>query len=114
MASPKIFDLTTAKLYQLYLNKVLLKDYTEEELDQILVWLWDDNIDMSDFKQSNMTLRELIGSTPINSNASLIKGVVCGVRIEDIEDHDMQVLRYMDKLVDELAKGKKMARIIRT
>lgn len=114
MASPKIFDLTTAKLYQLYLNKVLRKDHTEEELDQILVWLWDDNIDMSDFKQSNMTLRELIGSTPINSNTSLIKGVVCGVRIEDIEDHDMQVLRYMDKLVDELAKGKKMASIIRT
>ena len=114
MASPKIFDLTTAKLYQLYLNKVLLKDHTEEELDQILVWLWDDNIDMSDFKQSNMTLRELIGSTPINSNASLIKGMIYGVRIEDIEDHDMQVLRYMDKLVDELAKGKKMASIIRT
>ncbi|OJG56471.1 hypothetical protein RV07_GL004124 [Enterococcus malodoratus] len=99
----------------MYVKKVEKKDRTKEELDQVIYWLTgydeaglqkqiDDGVDMETF----------FAEVPqLNENVSLIKGVICGYRVEDIEDPLMQKIRYMDKLVDELAKGRKMEKILR-
>lgn len=111
----KIFKMSFASIYTMYVKKVEKKDRTKDELDQVIYWLTgydeaglqkqiDDGVDMETF----------FAEVPqLNENVSLIKGVICGYRVEDIEDPLMQKIRYMDKLVDELAKGRKMEKILR-
>lgn len=111
----KIFKMSFASIYPMYVKKVEKKDRTKDELDQVIYWLTgydeaglqkqiDDGVDMENF----------FAEVPqLNENVSLIKGVICGYRVEDIEDPLMQKIRYMDKLVDELAKGRKMEKILR-
>lgn len=114
MNKQKIYTMSFAKVYSLYVQKAQKKNKTQEEVDQIICWLTnytpeqlqqclDDQIDLETF----------FTKATINDNANLIKGVICGVRVEDIEDDTMRYIRYLDKLIDELAKGKAMDKILR-
>ena len=113
--SPRIFKMSFASVYPLYVQKAAKKGRTQEEVDEVIAWLTgyrgeglqqaiDDKVDFETF---------FAQAPRMNPNVGLIKGVVCGVRVEDIEDPLMQKIRYLDKLIDELAKGKKMASILR-
>ncbi|QIM16439.1 DUF2200 domain-containing protein [Leucobacter insecticola] len=115
MTRHKIFDMTFASIYPLYLAKVERKGHTREELDRVLTWLTGlDAHSLRAAQSSDMTLEEFFANAPaLNPNAELITGVICGIRVEDIEDPLMQKIRYMDKLVDEVARGKKMSSILR-
>ena len=103
-----------AKVYPLYLAKVEKKGRTQGELDQVILWL-------TGFTQNQLqthidagsTLKEFFAAASIHANAPLITGVICGVRIEEIEDPLIKQVRYLDKLVDELAKGRPIAKILR-
>ncbi|MCK9505913.1 MAG: DUF2200 domain-containing protein [Porticoccaceae bacterium] len=115
MSSHRIFTTEFAKVYPLYVQKAERKNRTRDEVDQVICWLTGYNpaglkkqIDeQSDFET-------FFAQAPaIHPNSSLIKGVVCGVRVEEVEDPLMQKIRYLDKLVDELAKGKAMEKILR-
>ncbi|MEO1782979.1 DUF2200 domain-containing protein [Enterococcus diestrammenae] len=116
MADPKVYHMTFASIYPLYVNKVERKDRTQAELDEVLRWL-------TGYTQEQLLaqiavavdLEQFFAEAPrLNPNRTLIKGVVCGVRVENIEEPLMQEIRYMDKLVDELAKGKALAKILRS
>lgn len=110
----KIFEMSVASVYPLYVTKVERKGRTIEELRQVITWLtgFDDAaIDRHIAQQT--TFREFFAAATLHPNAPLITGVICGVRIENIEDPLMQQIRYLDKLVDELAKGKAMDKILR-
>lgn len=111
----RVFAMSFARVYPLYVQKVEKKGRTKDELDTVLMWLTgydakglqqviDEGIDMEAF---------FARAPQLNPNVGLIKGVVCGVRVEDVEHPLMQKLRWMDKLVDELARGKKMESILR-
>ncbi|MBK7820999.1 MAG: DUF2200 domain-containing protein [Tessaracoccus sp.] len=104
-----------ASIYPLYIEKVERKGRTCEELDQVLTWLTGyDKAGLQKAIDDEETLESFFAEAPaINPNVSLITGVICGYRVEEIEDPLMQRIRYMDKLVDELARGKKMASILR-
>lgn len=107
--------MTFASIYPLYLQKVERKDRTKGDLDQVLTWLtgYDDD-GLRKAVDDDVTLEEFFAAAPrMNPNASLITGVICGYRVEEIEDPLMQKIRYMDKLVDELARGKKISSILR-
>jgi hypothetical protein len=112
----RIFATSFARLYPLYLAKVEKKGRTQAELDAVIDWLTGYNaaalaVAMADER----TVETFFAEAPsFNPNASLITGVVCGVRVEDIDDRLMQQLRYLDKLVDELAKGRPLAVVLRT
>ena len=115
MPKHDIFAMTFAKVYPLYVQKAERKNRTKEEVDQIICWLtgYDQTELQQQIKKEN-DLRTFFGQAPaIHPNCSLIKGVVCGVRVEEIEDPLMQKTRYLDKLIDELAKGKTMEKILR-
>jgi hypothetical protein len=102
-------------VYPLYIQKAENKNRTKEEVDQVICWLtgYDQAGLLEQIEQEN-DLETFFAQAPaIHPNSALIKGVVCGVRVEEIEDPLMQKIRYMDKLVDELAKGKKMEKILR-
>lgn len=116
MADPKVYHMTFASIYPLYVNKVERKNRTQAELDDVLHWL-------TGYTQEQLLaqiaaevdLEQFFAEAPqLNPNRSLIKGVVCGVRVENIEEPLMQEIRYMDKLVDELAKGKALTKILRS
>jgi hypothetical protein len=110
----RIFRLPMESLYPLYVEKVAKKGRTKAELDEVLCWLTGfDERALEDHLVAGTTLEDFFAEAPMNPNASLITGVVCGVRVEDIEDPLMQQIRYMDKLVDELAKGRPMGKILR-
>ena len=115
MNKPKIFSMPFAKVYPLYINKAEKKGRTKEEVDEIIFWLTNydpDSLQQQIAKETDM--EEFFRQAPrINPNASLIKGLICGQRVEEIEDVTMQNMRYLDKLVDELAKGKSMEKILR-
>jgi hypothetical protein len=111
----RIFKMPFARVYPLYVQKAARKGRTKEEVDEIIAWLTgyrgkrleraiDAEIDFETF---------FAKAPRMNPNAALIKGVVCGVRVEDVADPLMQKIRYLDKLIDELAKGRKMASILR-
>ena len=110
----KIYSMAFSRIYPLYITKVEKKGRTKDELDQVIRWL-------TGFTQkqlqkqidANKTLTEFFDAAKIHQNAPLITGVICGVRIEEIEEPLMQKIRYMDKLVDELAKGRPMEKILR-
>ena len=103
------------RIYPLYVEKVERKGHTGEDLDQVLTWLTGyDKAGLQRAIDDEVTLESFFADAPaLNPNASLITGVICGYRVEEIEDPLMQKIRYMDKLVDELARGKKMTSILR-
>ena len=110
-----IFAMTFARVYPLYVQKAERKNRTKEEVDQIICWLtgYDRAGLLQQIKREN-DLETFFAQAPaIHPNSSLIKGVVCGVRVEEIDDPLMQQIRYLDKLIDELAKGKAMEKILR-
>ncbi|MGV1035278.1 MAG: DUF2200 domain-containing protein [Microbacteriaceae bacterium] len=112
--SERVFNYTFAGIYPLYVAKVERKGRTVAELDEVLCWLTGFSADeLQQQIDSGATLREFFAAAPMNPNTDLITGVVCGVRVEDIEDPLMQQIRWMDKLVDELAKGRALEKIQR-
>jgi len=110
-----VFKMSFAKVYPLYVQKAERKSRTKEEVDQILCWLT--GYDRAGLKRQidkESDLETFFAKAPrIHPNTALVKGVVCGVRVEDIEDPLMRNVRTMDKLIDELAKGKAMEKILR-
>ena len=112
--SQRIFATSVASVYTHYLTKVTKKGRTKDELDEVIRWLTGfDQSELSGHLARGTTFEEFFADARLNPNASLITGVVCGVRVEDVEDPLMQKIRYLDKLVDELAKGRPMERILR-
>ena len=116
MKPERVFALTFASVYPHYVKKAEMKGRTKEELDEIIRWLTGySEAGLEEVISDKRDLRTFFERAPkMNPNTHLIKGVVCGIRVEDIEDPLMQKIRYMDKLIDELAKGKKMEKILRT
>ncbi|MGB7963717.1 MAG: DUF2200 domain-containing protein [Propionicimonas sp.] len=115
MTRHRIFATSFASIYPLYLHKAERKNRSKEEVDQLICWLTGyDAAGLERAIASEVDLETFFAEAPgINPNASLIKGVICGYRVEEIEDPLMQQIRYLDKLVDELARGKKMTAILR-
>ncbi|OFG38576.1 hypothetical protein BJM58_06770 [Listeria monocytogenes] len=115
MKKPRIYTMSFASVYPLYIQKAEKKDRTKEEVDEIIFWLT--GYDQDSLQQAidqAIDFETFFAEAPkMNPNASLIIGVICGYRVEEIEDKLMQQIRYLDKLVDELAKGKKMEKILR-
>jgi len=105
-----------SKIYSLYVQKAEKKNRTEEEVVQIICWLTAfSSEDLAKQINSENDLATFFAEAPaINPNAPLIKGTVCGVRIEEVKDPLMRKIRYLDKLIDELAKGKSMEKILRS
>jgi hypothetical protein len=110
----RISTTSFASVYPHYVNKVERKGRTVDELDQVICWLTGfDKVTLSRHLSDGTTIEDFFADARLNPNASLITGVVCGVRVENIEDPLMQKVRYLDKLVDELAKGKAMDKVLR-
>ena len=113
-AGHRIFRLPFASVYPLYVAKVEKKGRTKDELDAVIRWLTGYNdVELERHLAASTTLADFFAGARMNANAGLITGVVCGVRVETIEDPLMQQIRYLDKLVDELAKGKALAKVLR-
>ncbi len=115
MPKHHIFAIKFAKVYPLYVQKAERKNRTKEEVDRIICWLTGYNqAGLQQQIEQETDLETFFAQAPdIHPNSALIKGVVCGVRVEEIEDPLMQKIRYLDKLIDELAKGKTMEKILR-
>ena len=115
MARHRIFATSFASIYLMYVQKVERKGHTTAELDQVITWLTGyDDAGLRQVIDTEVDLETFFAEAPaMNPNVSLIKGLICGYRVEDIEDPLMQQIRYMDKLVDEVARGKKMTSILR-
>ena len=111
----RVFKIIFASVYPLYIQKVEKKGRTKEELDTVLCWLTGyDKKTLQNQIDKKVDLETFFAKAPqLNPNVSKIAGVICGYRVEEIEDKLMQKIRYMDKLVDELAKGRKMEKILR-
>ena len=116
MAGHRIFGMSFASIYPLYVTKVERKDHTRKEVDEVITWLTGySQAGLAKAVADEVDLETFFAQAPaLNPNASLITGVICGHRVEEIEDPLMQKIRYMDKLVDEVARGKKMASILRS
>ena len=115
MTNDKVFAMSFAGVYPHYVTKAEKKGRTKDEVDEIIRWLTGyDEASLEKQIEKRTSFREFFEKAPkLNPNVSLIKGVVCGIRVENIEDPLMQKIRYLDKLIDELAKGKKMEKILR-
>ena len=115
MAGHRIFGMSFASIYPLYVTKVERKGRTRAELDEVLTWLTGyDDAGLERVIADEVDLQTFFAQAPaMNPHTAEIRGVVCGVRVEEIEDPLMQQIRWMDKLVDELARGKRMASILR-
>lgn len=115
MAKPPIFAMPFARVYPLYVQKVLRKNRTQEEVDQVICWLTGyDRAGLQRQIDGGIDVEGFFAQAPaMHPNRSLIQGVICGVRVETIDDPLMRAIRQLDKLVDELAKGKEMHRILR-
>ena len=110
----RIAKMTFASVYPLYVEKIEKKGRTREELHQVIQWLTDfDNKKLQELMKEDVTFETFFQRASLNPNAHLISGVICGCRVEEIEDPLTQQVRYLDKLVDELAKGRKMEKILR-
>jgi len=110
----RIFTISFASVYPLYVAKAEKKGRTKEEVDEVIEWLTGfDDSELGRHLADRTTFEEFFADAHLNPNASLITGVVCGVRVQEIEDPLMQKIRYLDKLVDELARGKAMEKILR-
>ena len=115
MNKPRIFTISFASVYTLYIAKAEKKGRTKEEVDSIILWLTGySDVDLKNILEEKIDFETLFNKAPkINPNVNLIKGVICGYRVEDIEDPIIQKVRYLDKLIDELAKGKSLDKILR-
>ena len=115
MNNEKIYNMQFSKIYPLLLNKVQKKGHTKEETDIIINWLCGYSVeDINNMLDSDITYREFFENAPLlNPNRKLITGTICKIKVEDVQDPLMQNIRYLDKLIDELAKGKKMEKILR-
>lgn len=115
MQNQRVFKMPFATVYPLYIQKAEKKGRTKDEVDAVIRWLT--GYDQQELQQqidNNSDFETFFAQAPqINENASKITGVICGYRVENIEDELMQKIRYLDKLVDELAKGKSMEKILR-
>lgn len=115
MESHRIFKMPFSSIYPLYIQKAEKKGKTKKEVDEIIFWLT--GYDQQSLQQqiiNQVNVETFFKQAPhMNPNASLIKGVICGYRVEEIEDESMRQVRYLDKLIDELAKGKAMQKILR-
>lgn len=111
----RVYRIHFASVYPLYIQKVEKKGRTKEELDTVIFWLTGyDKKTLQEQIDRKTSLETFFAEAPeLNPNVSKITGVICGYRVEEIEDKLMQKIRYMDKLVDELAKGRKMEKILR-
>lgn len=110
----RIAKMTFASVYPMYLAKVEKKGRTKEELHQVIEWLTGfDKKKLQELIAEKVTFDTFFQRASLNPNAGLITGVICGYRVEEIEDPLTQQVRYLDKLVDELAKGRKMEKILR-
>jgi len=110
----RIAKMTFASVYPMYLEKVEKKGRTKEELHQVIEWLTGfENKKLKDLIEKKVTFETFFQHATLNPNAHLITGVICGYRVEEIENPLTQKVRYLDKLVDELAKGKTMEKILR-
>jgi hypothetical protein len=110
----RIFTTSVADVYPHYVAKVERKGRTKAELDRVIEWLTGfDQPRLQELLDANTTFEALFAEARLNPNASSITGVVCGVRVETIDDPLMQKIRYLDKLVDELAKGRPIERVLR-
>ena len=111
----RIAKMTFASVYPLYVEKVEKKGRTKAELHQVIKWLTNfDAKKLQELIKENATFETFFQQASLNPNAHLISGVICGVRVEEIENPLTQQVRYLDKLVDELAKGRKMEKILRS
>lgn len=115
MDKHRVFGMEFAKVYPLYITKAERKGRTKDEVDQIIFWMTGyDREGLQRQLDEHSDIETFFTQAPaMNPNCSLIKGVVCGVRVEEVEDPLMQKIRFLDKLVDELAKGKAMEKILR-
>jgi hypothetical protein len=110
----RIAKMTFASVYPMYLSKVEKKGRTKAELHQVIEWLTGfDNKKLQELIKEKVTFETFFQQASLNPNARLITGVICGYRVEEIENALTQQARYLDKLVDELAKGRKMEKILR-
>ena len=112
----RIFSVAFSSIYPLYVQKVQRKNRSKSELDEVLKWLTGySKVELSKLATDDVTLRDFFEQAPkLNPNAPKITGVICGIRVEEITDPLMQKIRWMDKLVDELARGKDLQKILRT
>jgi hypothetical protein len=115
MGAHRIFATSFASIYPLYVAKAERKERSKDEVNQVISWLTGyDDAGLEKAIADGVDLETFFARAPrMNPGACLIKGVVCGIRVEDVEDPLMQQIRYMDKLVDELARGKKMTSVLR-
>ncbi len=115
MTKHRIYTMSFAGVYPHYVTKAEKKGRTKEEVDEIIRWLTGySQEDLETILENKTNFETFFAEAPqLNASRSLIKGVICGVRIEEIEDPLMREVRYLDKLIDELAKGKKMEKILR-
>ena len=114
VTAERIAKTTFASIYPLYINKVEKKGRSKEELHQVIEWLTGYDADrLQEFIDQKATFEVFFQQADLNPNAHLIKGVICGYRIEEIDNALTRQARYLDKLVDELAKGRKMEKILR-
>ncbi len=116
MAEHRIFTSPFAKVYPMYVQKAERKNRTRDEVDQIIRWLTGyDQAGLEKQISRQSDFETFFAQAPaIHPNASLIKGLVCGIRVEEVQDPLMRKIRYLDKLIDELAKGKAMEKILRS
>lgn len=115
MKNTRIFKMPFASVYPHYVTKAEKKGRTKEEVDTIIYWLTGyDQASLNQIINNKIDFETFFAEAPqLNPNVSKITGVICGYRVEEIEDKLMQKIRYLDKLIDELAKGKKMEKILR-
>ena len=115
MSYHRVYKMLFGKVYPLLLDKVERKDRTKAELDEIICWLTGyDPAGLQRLIDEEKDMEAFINEAPaLNPKRKLIKGVVCGVRVEEIEEETMREIRYLDKLIDELARGKPLAKILR-
>lgn len=116
MPAHKIFSMPFGKVYPMYIQKAERKGRTKQEVDQCILWLTGyDQQSLEKQIECEASFETFFAEAPLmNPNMKLIKGVVCGVRVEDVEDPLMQKIRYLDKLIDELAKGKAIEKVLRS
>lgn len=116
MNNEKIYKMKFSKVYPLLVQKAERKGRTKEEVDEIITWLTGyNNEELENQLKRDLDYEEFFAQAPkLNSNVDKIKGVVCGIRVEEIEDPLVQKVRWLDKLIDELAKGKSMDKILRS
>lgn len=110
----RVYKMSFATVYPLYIQKAEKKGRTKAEVDEIIFWLtgYDEQI-LQQHIDNNTDFENFFAQATINPNASKITGIICGYRVEEIEDVLMQKIRYLDKMIDELAKGKAMDKILR-